>query len=123
MKCKLYYDGRTYQCDWESKIIKNMWYSMEPVKMKVRMQNSVYEKILYDIKVDDENRTLHDKFNFHIIESYPIKMFKIESYLEKSIISSKLRKGEIIVAFKIYIIKKDIMNKDYVRDIILSELV
>ena len=54
---KLYYNGKGYPVKWKSLMRKDMWYNMEPVKIKLTLPESVYKAILVDIKLDNENKT------------------------------------------------------------------
>ena len=62
---KLYYNGRGYPVQWKSLMRKDMWYNMEPVKIKFTLPESVYKAILIDIKLNkDEYR---DIFSFNLL--------------------------------------------------------
>ena len=49
---KLYYNGKGYPVKWKSLMNKDMWYNMEPVKIKFTLPESVYKAILIDIKLN-----------------------------------------------------------------------
>ena len=128
---KLYYNGKGYPVKWKSLMNKDMWYNMEPVKIKLTIPESVYNAILIDVKLSQENIF---RFNLllqkgemsrdrdkHSVETN--EFWKIESYLNKRIISSRFRNGEVIAIFEVSIFEEEELDKSELRNIILNELV
>jgi len=133
---KLYYNGKGYPVKWKSLMNKNMWYNMEPVKLKMTIPESVYKAILIDIKLDEENKTLRDVFRFNlllqkgemsrdrdklVVESS--EYWKIDAYLDRVSISSKFRNGEVTAIFEVSIFEEEELDKSELRNILLNELV
>jgi hypothetical protein len=117
----------------------NMWYSMEPVKpvkIKFTLPESVYDAIMIDIKLDEENKTLRDIFRFRLLlqkgdfSRDPDKLtietneyWKIDSYLDRASISSRFRNGDVTAVFEVSIFEQEELDKSELRNILLSELV
>lgn len=133
---KLYYNGRGYHVQWKSLMRKDMWYNMEPVKIKFTLPESVYKAILIDIKLDDENKTLRDIFRFSLLlqkdeisrdrDKLVVETneyWKINSYLDRVSITSRFRNGEVTAIFEVSIFEEEELDKSELRDILLSELV
>ena len=133
---KLYYNGRGYPVQWKSLMRKDMWYNMEPVKIKFTLPESVYKAILIDIKLDDENKTLRDIFRFSLLlqkdeisrdrDKLVVETneyWKINSYLDRVSITSRFRNGEVTAIFEVSIFEEEELDKSELRDILLSELV
>jgi len=128
---KLYYNGKGYPVKWKSLMNKDMWYNMEPVKIKLTIPESVYNAILIDVKLSQENI-----FRFNLLlqkgemsrdrDKLTVEtneFWKIESYLNKRIISSRFRNGEVIAIFEVSIFEEEELDKSELRNIILNELV
>ena len=133
---KLYYNGKGYPVKWKSLTRRDMWYNMEPAKLKITIPESVYNAILLDIKLDNENKTLRDIFRFNlllqkgeisrssdklIVETN--EFWKIESYLNRVSISSRFRNGDVTAIFEISIFEQIELDKSDLRNILLNELV
>jgi hypothetical protein len=74
---KLYYNGKGFPCKWKTQMKNdNMWYSMEPVKIKFTLPESVYNAIMIDIKLDEENKIL--TINFSDYEDNSLEKESIE---------------------------------------------
>jgi len=130
---QFYYNNISYKCKWKSLMDKNMWYSMEPVRLKVQMKYEDYVDILYDIKNDTTNKTLRDILKFKVlgkISEFPnngdnvdeIVLLTIESYLDRISILSKVR-DNITVQFDVSIYDKKMGDKSDIRDILIDQLV
>lgn len=132
---KFYYNDVGYTCNWKTKMSKDMWYSMEPAKVRVSLPKNILQKILLDVKEDVKNNTLHDIIKFKILKSAGeelyfndsinenVELWKLECYLNSSIISSEYKKkGIVSVHFDISVIESQLLNKDEMRDILLSEI-
>jgi hypothetical protein len=132
---KLYYNGKGYPVNWKSLMKKDMWYNMEPVKIKVTLPESVYNAILIDIKLDNENKTLKDIFRFNlllnkgeisrdkellIVETN--EYWNIDAYLDRTFVSSKFRNGDVTAVFEISIFNKIKLDKSELRDILLNQI-
>lgn len=134
---KLYYNGKGYPCKWKTQMKNdNMWYSMEPVKLTVTMPESLYDIILLDIKLDKKNNTLRDIFRFRLLLNKDEisrdrdklvvennELWDMETYLDRSTISSKFRNGDVKVVFYLSVFEETELNKSELRNILLSELV
>ena len=132
---KLYYNGKGFPCKWKTQM-KNVWYSMEPVKIKFTLPESVYDAIMIDIKLDEENKTLRDIFRFNLLlqkgemsrDKYKLtvesnELWKIDAYLNRASISSKFRNGDVTAVFEVSIFEEEELDKSELRNILLSELV
>ena len=51
---KFYYNNEGFSCKWKNQIKDDTWWSMEPVKLVLRLPLSTYNKILSDIKLRNE---------------------------------------------------------------------
>jgi putative heme degradation protein len=133
---KLYYNGRGYHVQWKSLMRKDMWYNMEPVKIKFTLPESVYKAILIDIKLDDENKTLRDIFRFNLLlqkdeisrdrDKLVVETneyWKINSYLDRVSTTSRFRNGEVTVIFEVSVFEEEELDKSELRNLLLSELV
>lgn len=132
---KFYYNGVGYTCNWKTKMSKDIWYSMESAKVRVSLPKSILQKILLDVKEDVKNNTLHDIIKFKILKfageelylndsiNENVELWQLECYLNSSIISSEYKKkGIVSVHFDISVIESQLLNKDEMRDILLSEI-
>jgi hypothetical protein len=131
---KLYYNGSGYDCKWKTQMRKDMWYNMEPVKIKLTLPESVYKAILIDIKLNkDEHR---DIFSFNLLLNKdemsrdPDKLtvetneyWKIDACVDRVSISSRFRNGEVTTIFEVSIFEEEELDKSELRDILLNELV
>ena len=134
---KLYYNGKGFPCNWKTQMKNdNMWYSMEPVKLTVTIPESLYDIILLDIKLDKKNKTLRDIFRFRLLLNKDEisrdrdklvvennELWDMETYLDKSTISSKFRNGDVKVVFYLSVFEEKELDKSELRNILLSELV
>lgn len=134
---KLYYNGKGFPCKWKTQMKNdNMWYSMEPVKLTVTIPESLYDIILLDIKLDKKNNTLRDIFRFRLLlqkgemsrDRYKLvvennELWDMETYLDRSTISSKFRNGDVKVVFYLSLFEEKELDKSELRNILLSELV
>lgn len=139
---KLYYNGKGYPVKWKSLMRKDMWYNMEPVKIKLTLPESVYKAILLDIKLNNENKNQKNKnfqrdiFRFNLLLSKDElsrdrdrlivetnEYWKIDAYLDRSIITSRFRNGEVIAIFEVSIFEEVELDKSEIREVLLSELV
>ena len=138
---KLYYDGIGYPCKLKSEMKgNNTWYSMEPVKVKVTLPKYIYDKILLDIKLDNENDTLRDIFRFKLLiqkgelsrnkdnwnrhsQVVQNELWKLETYLDRLTITSKFRNGDVTAIFGLSIFSEIELDKSDIREIILNELI
>lgn len=134
---KLYYNGKGFPCKWKTQMNNdNMWYSMEPVKLTVTIPESLYDIILLDIKLDKKNNTLRDIFRFRLLlqkgemsrdrDKLVVEnneLWDMETYLDRSTISSKFRNGDVKVVFYLSVFEEKELDKSELRNILLSELV
>jgi hypothetical protein len=131
---KLYYNGSGYDCKWKTQMRKDMWYNMEPVKIKLTLPESVYKAILIDIKLNkDEHR---DIFSFNLLLNKdemsrdPDKLtvetneyWKIDACVDRVSISSRFRNGEVTTIFEVSIFEEEELDKSELRNLLLNELV
>ena len=133
---KLYYNGKGYPVKWKSLIKKNnMWYNMEPVKLKFILPESLYNVILLDIKLDYENKTIRDIFRFNlllqkdelsrnsdklIVENS--EYWKVEAYLDRVSISSRFRNGDVTAIFEVSIFNETELDRSVIREVLLNEI-
>ena len=131
---KLYYNGRGYHVQWKSLMRKDMWYNMEPVKIKFTLPESVYKAILIDIKLNkDEHR---DVFSFNLLLNKDEisrdrdklvvetnEYWKIDACVDRASITSRFRNGDVIAIFEVSIFEEEELDKSELRDILLNELV
>ena len=134
---KLYYNGKGFTCKWKTQMKNdNMWYSMEPVKLTATIPESLYDIILLDIKLDKKNNTLRDIFRFRLLlqkgemsrdrDKLVVEnneLWDMETYLDRSTISSKFRNGDVKVVFYLSVFEEKELDKSELRNILLSELV
>lgn len=130
---KLYYNGSGYDCKWKTLMRKDMWYNMEPVKIKLTLPESVYNAILIDIKLDKNDR---ETFSFNLLLKKDEtsrdrdkllvetnEYWKIDAYVNRSSISSRFRNGEVTAIFEVSIFEEEELDKSELRNILLNELV
>lgn len=132
---KLYYNGKGYPLKWKSLMRKEMWYSMEPVKLKMTIPEPVYKAILVDIKLDSENKTLRDIFRFNLLlqkgdisidNGLVVKTneyWKIDAYLDRVSVCSRFRNGDVTAIFEISIFEQIELDKSELREVLLSDLI
>ena len=133
---KLYYNGRGYHVQWKSLMRKDMWYNMEPVKIKFTLPESVYKAILIDIKLDDENKTLRDIFRFNLLlqkdeisrdrDKLVVETneyWKIDACVDRASITSRFKNGNVTAIFEVSIFEETELDKSELRDMLLNELV
>ena len=132
---KFYYNNVGYTCNWKTKMSKDMWYSMEPAKVRVTLPKNILQKILLDVKEDVKNNTLHDIMRFKIFKSTGEELYfnesinenselwEIECYLNSSIISAEYKKkGVVSVHFDISVIESELLEKSELRNILLDDI-
>ena len=131
---KLYYNGRGYPVQWKSLMRKDMWYNMEPVKIKFTLPESVYKAILIDIKLNkDEHR---DIFSFNLLlnkdemsrdrdklVAETSEYWKIDACVDRASITSRFRNGDVVAIFEVSIFEEEELDKSELREILLNELV
>jgi hypothetical protein len=133
---KFFYNGKGFPCKWKSQIKGDMWYNMEPVKLIVTIPQSLYDIILLDIKLDKENKTLHDIFRFNLLlqkgemsrdrDRLLVELnefWNIDSYLHRSTIASKFKNDEVTIVFDISVFEEVELDKSELRNLLLGELV
>ncbi len=130
---KLYYNGKGYECKWKTLMREDMWYNIEPVKIKFTLPESVYKAILIDIKLDSNDR---DTFSFNLLLQKgetsrdrdkllveTNELWKIDAYVNRFSISSRFRNGEVTAIFEVSIFEEEELDKSELRNILLNELV
>ncbi len=134
---KFFYNGKGYPCKWKTQMKNdNMWYSMEPVKLTVTIPRSLYDVILLDIKLDKSNNTLNDIFRFNLLiqkgemsrdrdklVADQNELWSMETYLNRSTISSKFKNDEVTVVFDLSVFEDVELDKSELRNLLLNELV
>jgi hypothetical protein len=129
---KLYYDGIGYPCKFKSQMKgKNTWYSMEPISIKPTFPKYIYDRILLDIKLDSENDIFIFKLllqkgdlsrkedNSQVVQN---ELWEIKTYLERCVITSKFRNGDVTVKFSLSIFEEEELDKSDIREVILMDL-
>jgi hypothetical protein len=124
---KFYYNDVGYTCNWKTKMSKDMWYSMEPAKVRVSLPKNILQKILLDVKEDVIKfkilKSAGEELYFNDSINENVELWKLDCYLNSSIISSEYKKkGIVSVHFDISVIESQLLNKDEMRDILLSEI-
>lgn len=131
---KLYYNGRGYHVQWKSLMRKDMWYNMEPVKIKFTLPESVYKAILIDIKLNkDEHR---DVFSFNLLLNKDEisrdrdklvvetnEYWKIDACVDRVSITSRFKNGTVTAIFEVSVFEETELDKSELRNILLSELI
>ena len=134
---KLYYNGKGFPCKWKTQMKNdNMWYSMEPIKLTLTIPRSLYDVILLDIKLDKDNNTLNDIFRFNLLiqkgemsrdrdklVADQNELWSMETYLNRSTISSKFKNDEVTVVFDLSVFEDVELDKSELRNLLLNELV
>jgi len=138
---KLYYDGIGYPCKLKSEMKgNNTWYSMEPISIKPTFPKYIYDKILLDIKLDNENKTLQDIFRFKLLiqkgelsrnkdnwnrhsQVDQNELWELETYLDRLTITSKFRNGDVTAKFSLSIFSEIELDKSELRELILNQLI
>ena len=134
---KLYYDGIGYPCKFKSEMKgKNTWYSMEPISIKPTFPKYIYDKILLDIKLDNDNNGLRDIFRFKLLlqkgdlsrkednsQVVQNELWEIKTYLDRCVITSEFRNGDVTVKFSLSIFEEEELNKSELREFILNQLI
>ena len=128
---KLYYDGIGYPCKFKSEMKgKNTWYSMEPISIKPTFPKYIYDKILLDIKLDN------DKFRFKLLlqkgdlsrkednsQVVQNELWEIKTYLDRCVITSEFRNDDVTVKFSLLIFEEEELDKSELRNILLNQLI
>ena len=131
---KLYYNGRGYPVQWKSLMRKDMWYNMEPVKIKFTLPESTYRAILTDIKLNkDEHR---DVFSFNLLLNKDEisrdrdklvvetnEYWKIDACVDRVSITSRFKNGTVTAIFEVSVFEETELDKSELRNILLSELI
>ena len=138
---KLYYDGIGYPCKFKSEMKgKNTWYSMEPISIKLTFPKYIYDKILLDIKLDIENDTLQDIFRFKLLlqkgelsrnkdnwkkhsQVDQNELWEMKTYLDRCTVTSEFRNGDVTAKFSLSIFDEVELDKSYIRELILNQLI
>jgi len=129
---KLYYNGKGYPVQWKSLMRKDMWYNMEPVRIKLTLPESTYKAILIDIKSDE----YRDIFSFNLLLNKDEmsrdrdklvvetnEFWKIDACVDRSSITSRFRNGDVIAIFEVSIFEEEELDKSKLRNLLLNELV
>lgn len=131
---RLYYKGKGYTCTWKTQMSGDWWYSMEPAKLKLTLPKNDYLKILSNIKSSSKDNEYGDIFQFDIhkkdtentkwglSESSIGGLWKVESWLERSTITSSFKNGTVSVVFSISVKESEEKGKGELRDLILNDL-
>ena len=128
---KLYYDGIGYPCKFKSQMKgENTWYSMEPISIKPTFPKYIYDRILLDIKLDN------DKFRFKLLlqkgdlsrkednsQVVQNELWEIKTYLERCVITSEFGNGDVTVKFSLSIFEEEELDKSELRNILLNQLI
>jgi hypothetical protein len=124
---KLIYKDNRYPCILKSEMEKNMWYSMEPVKLTVTIPLVEYFNMRTDITECDNEfhfRLLvdkNDKVN-NFSDDFISGLWIVDSQFERSTITSRFGKGVVNVIFKLHISERELSDKSELRDLIMNDL-
>lgn len=124
---KLIYKDNRYPCVLKSEMKKNMWYSMEPVKLTVTIPLTEYFDMRTDITECDNEfhfRLLVDKNDKveNFSNEFKLGLWSIDSQFERSTIISRFSKGVVNVIFKLYISERELSDKSELRDLVINDL-
>jgi len=124
---KLIYKDDKYPCVLKSEMKKNMWYSMEPVKLTTTIPLTEYFKMKLDIKDcanDFHFRLLVDKKDNvkNFSNEFVPGLWMVDSQVERSTITSSFGKGVVKVIFKLHICERELSDKSELRDFIMDDL-
>lgn len=128
---KLYLNGKGYPMTWKTEMKDDMWYSMEPAKIKVTLPESEYRKISEFAK---EIGLGEYEFQIHKLKSDKIKwnpsnvdddsgLWNVSCFVYYTSICSKFRNGLVTAVFDINASSFTKCKKDVLRDLLLNELV
>lgn len=129
---KFFYKNKVFDCKWKDKM-HGYWYSLLPGKLTVKMPKEFYKKILKDVKEDPNNNTLFDLINFKIIKSKgeffhdeddldSLVIYDVNSIIDRSIISSEFKNGEVLAHFSLRIDGLKKTSKQEIREILLNQI-
>lgn len=144
---KFHYKEKSYPAIWKTQMKKDMWYSMEPAKLKITLPFEIYQEI-NKLFIDNQKSQSHQnknlfgeievdqkRFNFKISKSYDEKIiwgiiskegqsgiWDIEAWLNSSTISSKFKNNTVTAIFDIAVISHQENDKSISRELILDEL-
>jgi hypothetical protein len=109
---------------------------MEPISIKPTFPKYIYDKILLDIKLDNDNNTLQDIFRFKLLlqkgdlsrkednsQVVQNELWEIKTYLDRCVITSEFRNGDVTVKFSLSIFEEEELNKSELREFILNQLI
>ena len=124
---KLIYKDSKYPCVLKSEMEKNMWYSMEPVKLTVTIPLTDYFNMRTDITECDNEfhfRLLVDKNDKveNFSDEFSLGLWSIDSQFERSTITSRFSKGVVNVIFKLHISERELSDKSELRDLVINDL-
>ena len=124
---KLIYKDSKYPCVLKSEMKKDMWYSMEPVKVTVTIPLTDYFRMKLDIKDCDDNfhfKLLVDKRDNvkNFSNEFVPGLWMVDSQLERSTITSSFSKGVVKVIFMLHICDRELSDKSELRDFIMNDL-
>ena len=124
---KLIYKDDKYPCVLKSEMRKNMWYSMEPVKITATMPLTEYFKMRTDIRESEDNfhfRLLVDKRDKvkNFSEDFKDGLWMVDSQFERATITSSFGKGIVKVLLKLHIYERELSDKSELRDLIINDL-
>lgn len=133
---KIYYKGECYPLIWKTQMRKDLWYSMEPARLKITMPRSIYDYISSEVnrtnnRMDDSG--LYElKFEVHKSESDIVKwgvsdkktgLWEIEALVYSCIMSSEFTDGTVIGIFDVGVMEVKVQDKSRLRDYLLNEIV
>lgn len=137
---KLYLNGKGYPMTWKTQMKDDMWYSMEPARIKVTLPESEYRKISEFTK-KEMRLCEYDTFVFQVYKSESDKMkwihtshtgsefkennglWNVDCFVYSASICSKFRNGLVTAVFDVNACSFTKCNKSILRDLLLNELV
>jgi len=129
---KFYYKGVGYTCNWKTKMLDSMWYSMLPAKIRVTLSKDILKEILSDVKIDKHNNRL---INFKLSKNKgeelvfsdslkeDFEIWNLSCVLYSSTVSSEYKNGDVTVHLTISVFESNILEKSEVRHILLNEII
>ena len=127
---KFYYNNEGFSCKWKNQIKDDTWWSMEPVKLVLRLPLSTYNKILSDIKLRNEellefkiHKQKDEVVNWNVYSSDESELWKFTTLIDRISYTSKFNDGTVTAHFEFMVQNHSICDKSELRELLLSELV
>jgi hypothetical protein len=132
---KIYYNDDCLTVIWKSLMRDNMWYSMEPAKLKITTTKSMYDDLhsqWVNFECRDSNRFVMD-FDIYKPSNEKVKwglsgpddtgLWSLQAYVNSISSTSVFPNGTITIVIDISVLDKIKQDKSELRNHILNELV